>query len=392
MERVKPIRYLFLYSRTGGGHLRVAKTVRDTMKNLYGDLVDIVLVDIFKEYAPWPISKLPEWYPRMLGINGKLYGLGFKILDNPQRFNTLNKVVKRYAIENILRMFYEHKPDVVVSFHPVPVQFVSEIVEDYFPTIPIVAVGTDLVVMHGSWVASGVKLYLVPTEEAKFELIKKGVDKGRIVVTGFPVAKEFWDVARRSKAEIREKLGLAPDIPVVLVMGGGVGFSPLLNVTKAVMEVAHKAQIVVITGQNAKLRSRIERLNKDNSLRIEGFVDNIEEWMRASDVIVTKAGPTTVAEAMVVGVPMILWGAIPYQESPNVKLVVERGAGIWAPNLKMVKEGVSRILKDPKDFTEWVLDGIVMPYSAESLSHLLWMEAGRVSYWGDSKKAIFVTG
>ncbi len=55
----------------------------------------------------------------------------------------------------------------------------------------------------------------------------------------------------------------------------------------------------------------------------QGFVNNMEEWMHASDVIITKAGPGTIAESFICGLPVLLNGFIPGQEEGNIEYVVE---------------------------------------------------------------------
>lgn len=48
-------------------------------------------------------------------------------------------------------------------------------------------------------------------------------------------------------------------------------------------------------------------------MQLCGFVTNMAEWMTASDVIITKAGPGTIAESLICGLPIILNGFIPCQ-------------------------------------------------------------------------------
>ena len=62
-----------------------------------------------------------------------------------------------------------------------------------------------------------------------------------------------------------------------------------------------------------------------------GFVDYMPELMRACDLVVTKAGPGAIAEALATGLPLIITGFLPGQESPNVDFVVESGIGAFAP-------------------------------------------------------------
>ena len=109
-------------------------------------------------------------------------------------------------------------------------------------------------------------------------------------------------------------------------------------------------QIVVICGRNDDLRRRLLARNWKNVHHIFGFVSNNHEMpklMAASDIIVTKAGPSTISEAAIAGLPMIISDRIPGQESGNVRLVLENDAGVYLPNADKV---VSKIV-------DWLSEG-----------------------------------
>lgn len=57
-------------------------------------------------------------------------------------------------------------------------------------------------------------------------------------------------------------------------------------------------------------------------ITIKGFVDNMPEWMTASDMIISKAGPGTIAESLICGLPVLLNGFVPCQEEGNVPFVL----------------------------------------------------------------------
>ena len=75
-----------------------------------------------------------------------------------------------------------------------------------------------------------------------------------------------------------------------------------------------------------------------------GFVNNMEEWMSAADVIVTKAGPGTIAEAIVSNLPIVLNGFIPCQEFGNVNFVTSRGLGAFEGDPMRIAEVLEKWL------------------------------------------------
>ena len=69
------------------------------------------------------------------------------------------------------------------------------------------------------------------------------------------------------------------------------------------------------------------------------------EWMRASDLMVTKAGPATITEALCAGVPLLLTSHIPGQERGNVDLVVTVGAGRHVPGEAALVDAVAELVR-----------------------------------------------
>lgn len=373
----RPRRFLLLHSRTGGGHLRAARTVADTLTARYGDQAEVTLVDVLADYAPWPLSKAPEWYPQALWGGGRMYGWGFSMLNSPRRVRTICHLLWLLTYPRALRLLRDHYPDLIVSFHPVPVYTLSRALEWAGLSTPFIAVGTDLVVMHAAWVAPRVQRYLVATEGARRQLLQHGVEPERIEVTGLPVGPQFRQVAAEEPTALRRRLGLEPERPTILLMGGGVGFEPLAAVARAVAAATPTAQLVIIAGHNQRLRARLSAIPWPAPVRMEGFVENIHEWMRAADVLVTKAGPTTIAEALTVGTPMVLWGAIPVQETPNVHLVVQAGAGIWAPGPDRAAAAVIHLITHPaaRQIAAEEARRLASPEAARRVADILWETA-----------------
>ncbi len=373
-----PRRFLLLYSATGGGHLQAARAVAEGLRDRFGERARVELVDALTEYAPWPISRAPDWYGAALRDGGYLYGLGFRLFDGRRRARALSTLFRPWALPAAHRLLADHPADVVVVFHPVPVHTLARALGRLRSPLPLVAVGIDLVAMHAFWADPTVFHYLVATDAAREQLLRHGIDPRRVRVVGLPVGRRFYEVRRHDPRTLRQRLGLDPEVPVVVAMAGGVGFAPLARVARALVGARLPAQTVVITGRNRRLYERLRPLAADGRLRVEGLVENVHEWMRAADLLVTKAGPATLAEALAVGVPPVIWGAIPAQETPNVRLLVGAGAGVWAPGPRRTVEVVRRLLHDPeaRDRMRERARRLVRPDAAERIAEALWRIAG----------------
>jgi len=201
----------------------------------------------------------------------------------------------------------------------------------------------------------------------------------RVLVTGLPVSPRFVAAAQEDPIAMRRRLGLEPDLPVVLIMGGAEGMGPLHRLCRAIVHSGVRAQLVVITGRNQKLRARMAAEPWPLPVRVEGFVHNMHEWMRAADLLVTKAGPTTISEALVMGLPMVLSGALPGQEQPNVGYVVRAGAGVWAPTPGRVAVAVRELLTPgntrPAQMAACAR-ALAQPDAARSVAEIVWNIAG----------------
>src|SRR5438309_4920623 len=114
-------------------------------------------------------------------------------------------------------------------------------------------------------------------------------------------------------------------------MGGAAGVGHLAAQVRSLAEGAHPWQLVVVCGRNEKLRRRRSALDASAPMLVLGFVAYMPELMRACDLVVTKAGPGAIAEALATGLPLVITGFLPGQESPNVDFVVESRIGAFAP-------------------------------------------------------------
>ena len=156
----------------------------------------------------------------------------------------------------------------------------------------LVGVLTDFVA-HRYWAHEKVDLYIAPSEETKQTLISQGVPPGRIKAHGLPVGEKF--TCPVDKAAVLKTLGLKPDLPKVLVMGGSLGLGPMKSVIRKLNKLPQPFDIIAVTGKNDELKERLSR--KGRKLRhhttIFGFVENVHELMSIAEMVVTKPGGIT---------------------------------------------------------------------------------------------------
>jgi 1,2-diacylglycerol 3-beta-galactosyltransferase len=189
---------------------------------------------------------------------------------------------------------------------------------------------------------------MVPTEAARQQAVRYGMAPERVDVVGQPVSLKFATEGG-AKADLRRRLNIDVERPGVLIVGGGDGIGPLYEIARAVATRVPNAQLLIVTGTNRSLKRKLEGTMWEIPTRVFGFVDNMPELMRASDLLITKAGPGTLAEAWTAGLPVVISSYIPGQEKGNVDYVLENKAGAYATDPVEIAEIVREWLWEGSD-------------------------------------------
>lgn len=380
MAQETPRRFLFLFSDTGGGHRAAARAVADEMARLYGARVEVTLADLFVEMGRWPFDRFPRWYPRLVRGKGVPWSVSYHLSNRRPLMVLLSDLTWPYARASVCDVLRAHDADVIVSFHGIPNRVLVLARRCLRWNVPLAVVVLDLVTIHAGWFTPGADLYLVPTEAAQVRALDCGVPAERIAVTGMPTRRRFFEAMALPQAEARAQLGLPLEREVVLLMGGGEGMGPLVPLARAVAARCRDARVVAVAGRNQALGAALRALNAPN-LRVEGYISNVEVWMRAADVLLTKAGPNTICEACIAGLPLVLYAALPGQEVGNVDYVVEHGAGVWSPGPEQAAAAVARLLASPaarQQMAERARE-LAYPQAGESIAGALWEMGDSVS-------------
>jgi 1,2-diacylglycerol 3-beta-galactosyltransferase len=322
----------FLMSDTGGGHRAAGRALEAALDMRYPGMFETHYVDVFREYTFPPWKYAPELYPLWVKHSIGTYGLYFwffdRVMELPLARNTLPTLIAR---DRMRQLVADYAPDILVVVHGAFSRFAVATRDALKLPLPVVTVITDMAKPHLGWYHPGVDRCLVPCEAAYQRGLKAGMDPAQMRITGHPAHPKFA-LYQAEKSDARRALGWPQGVPTALVLGGGEGMGEIEDIALAINARALALQLVIICGRNDELRGRLQAVTWNQHTHVLGFVDNIEVMMRAADVLITKAGPGTIAEAAISGLPMILSGAIPFQESPNIDFVVEHGAGVHAPS------------------------------------------------------------
>jgi 1,2-diacylglycerol 3-beta-galactosyltransferase len=341
-------RVLFLMSDTGGGHRAAAEAIMAALESRYPGELDMEMVDVFREYMPFPYKYMPEFYPWLIGNSKQSWGFGYKLSNTRARARFFSSSMYAYSEGGLKQMIREHPSDLVVSVHSVLTRPCMEAYARHLKERPqFMVVVTDLVSTHMFWYDRRADRTLVPTQQAYDRGIKAGLASEQMRITGLPVHPKFAEQLT-DKAAARAALGWDPDLPAILMVGGGDGMGPLYKTSRAINARNLRCQIVVIAGRNEKLKDNLESSEWNQPTHIYSFVTNMPVLMAAADILVTKGGPATLCEACIAGLPSIVYDAIPGQETGNVEWIVSNNAGVFAPSAREVADTVEHWLAEGK--------------------------------------------
>jgi len=318
-------RVLIATSRAGGGHASVARALALALDRLYGNEVQVAVADPFDSGHPSLVGRLTELYAPIIRRWPALWGAFYGLTDRPRLLKALMSMAYRLSARRAEELVEYSKPDIVASVHPLCHHVLAPILRGHPQGIPLAVVLTDLVCVHAAWFASPADLYLAPTTEAEEALRRAGIPSTRIRRVGLPIDPRFGRMERPE--DLRRSLGLDPERFTLLLTGGGEGAGGLESAARAIGRSRLPLQLLVVCGRNGRLERRLRNLSFPVPTRIWGFVTNMPELVGAADVVVTKAGSVSLAEALAAGRPIIIIRAIPGQETGNPRLIERLGAG-----------------------------------------------------------------
>jgi len=324
---MQPLRIMLLMAKTGGGHGAVADAVAQALRRLYGSAVEATVVDGLRSFAPFPISHIDATYPWQIRLGGgDGYSAAWRALNEAGRAKRFMRswwpIVRSTALKIV-----EQPTDAIVAVHPLFVYPCLWAMNYTGRRLPFITMVSDLISVHALWCDPEADCLMVPTDIGRLQAIEHGMPTERIRVTGLPIRPPFAE-PMEPRPDVRARLGLAPHLHTVLLMGGGEGMGNLGEIARAVGSSGLDLQMVVVAGRNKKLEQQLAEINWAMPTRVYGFTSEIPALMNAADVLISKAGPTTVAEALSRELPTILSGFIPPQEEENVTYMEDAGAGV----------------------------------------------------------------
>lgn len=339
------MRTLFLSASVGVGHSSAANAICAALEEISPGSKTLV-VDSYRYAALVVSSVVSSGYLQMVKTIPQMYRYLYHRAERAREVGPFRTWAHQFAASNLRSLIQRERPDVVVCTHAFPCGAMAEYKAAHADAPPIVGVVTDFAV-HGFWVHDDVDAYIVATDAMRDALCARNVPRERVVSCGIPVHPRFV-AGGELKSQLRARLGLPQDKPIALLMGGGLGIGPLEHMMRALERLDTDVAAVAIAGRNGRVQRRAHAVAQSLSrqMTVLGFVENVYDYMHACDVLVTKPGGLTVAEALVARIPMILCRPLPGQEERNARFLVEGGSALRARTLEELPGVLDAVLQD----------------------------------------------
>lgn len=342
------MRVLIATVSAGGGHVAAATALEEAWKDLRPD-DRLQRLDVMDHTSALYRHLHHRTYLQVIEHAPELYGLVFNKTDNPDlvtRLQRLRRSFARRANRPFVAEIRRFRPEILICTHYLPSEIAGALKarDDTFRAF-VACVVTDFEA-HALWMEAAVDLYCVAAEETRASLVARGTPADRIAVTGIPVARRFSRPV--DAAAVRRQLGLRDDLPLLLLLGGGLGVGPMADILAQIDRVEADFQVVAVTGRNEELRRDLACRDYRHPVRILGFASNMHELMTASSLVISKPGGLTTSEALAIGRPLMVINPIPGQETANSDYLLERGGAVKVNRLQDVAPRLRKLLGSPQ--------------------------------------------
>jgi processive 1,2-diacylglycerol beta-glucosyltransferase len=368
---------LIISASAGAGHTMAARAVEQALSGLPKgrQQAEITHIDLLKFSTLLYKTVYHDLYLYMAQKQPLLYGYIFTTSDNLKRQNRpdfLLRLMDTLNTRKFLSFLQETEWDIIISTHFLASQLVCDLKRRVKISAPLMTVTTDYG-LHSYWILPESEYYVTADENCRRHLMASGIPGNRIHALGIPVSPEF--ARKKAREPLREKLVLAPRLSAVLMLSGGFGVGPIEHMVNELAKVRSNFQLVVIAGRNRRLLNHLRQARQNLPFKMipTGYTEQMDEYMRAADVVISKPGGLTTAEAMAAGVPMLVVNPIPGQEDMNSDMVLEHGAGIKAMHPVDVPHRLEELLSHPARLTAMRRNALALgkPQAAYDIARLV---------------------
>lgn len=326
--------------RGGKGHIMPALSIKKAISFKAKDQVQTKIVDIY-DYLSLKGSKafnstyifFSKYFPTIVKV-------GFNISNSKFLMSIITYSHYLNYGKKIKELYLKEKPDLVINNFPHWQHLSWLIWNKYYPDKPFVSLITDSKSVHHGWTMGKIKNYIVSDDETKKELIKRGKTSKNIRVFGIPVNLDF--AKKPNRAKVLQKLGLSTKNFTCLFL---LSSKKEVKIVKIIKNHLIDLNLILVSGRNADTAPLIDKLIDDRTISI-GWTNQMPSLIMSSDIIITKAGGSTIAECLAAKKPMIIYKVIPGQEEGNATFIEQKRLGIVQKKYVDISDSINNIHKN----------------------------------------------
>ena len=285
-------------------------------------------------------------YIKSTGGNGSVFKTVYHLGKLYQKTNLkspvygLNSLNKNKLYQYIKNNGYSY----VVTTHLFAAQALSAIKNTY--PIHFMQIATDYVCIP-FWNETNPDFFVIPNKDLIKNFTNSKINKEKLLSLGIPVKQDFSMPYKKS--EYKEKLSLKKNVKYILILTGSMGFGNVIEMVDNLQKAIKKVCFIVSCGNNNELYEKLKEkfANKSNIIPLE-FKSNLSEYMKASEIILTKPGGLTTTEIATLRKPFIHTMPIPGCENYNANFFANRKMSLKCNNINEVVENTKKLLEDKK--------------------------------------------
>ncbi len=347
----KKTKLLIISAEAGAGHIRAGEAIFETAKILYPD-IDVRHIKITDYISSLSKKIFFDSYNVFAVRYPKIYEKIYNISNKKQSTKKIKKILKflqKIDGDKFLKYIFNFNPDYIINTHFLAQQILvnnSKQLENLKGSSTVI---TDYAFHHLWSLGFKNQNYFVANQQVKQSLLSLSVPDTKIYVSGIPIHPAFYQ--KKDLNKLRIKYQIPKTDQVILVLSGGKGLSFSDKLIEELSKIESKATIFAITGKNQKLLNKIKKLKLpiNLNLRVISWTDQIDEYIRISDVIISKAGGLSTTECLTLGKYLIIIDPIPGQEVGNANFLKQNKLVTVAKDKKQL---VKLLEKTPSHISE----------------------------------------
>jgi len=355
-------RIIILSAIYGQGHMSAAKAIKQGLEELYGYDYHIEIVDFFGILSAAFNRTGLKFYEGATKHMPSFYRLFFEGTDTKWQVKLLNLINYPFSAAKLTKFFKEKNPDLIISTFPIWDYIAMQIWKKHKPEAKFISIVTDSISIHSVWATAETDYHIVANEDTAISLKKLGVKNDKIEILGFPVRLDFLEKTNRES--FLSQYGLDPGKYTILFLPTATNINKTIKTLKELIEEPMDYNLVVVAGRNTQLKPKLEKFAGHPNLRIFGWTDQLPDFLKSCDLVITKAGGATVMECIAAQKPMVLIHIIPGQEMGNAEFIRLHHLGIIPDSINMtIRESISYIRQNQSTFLN-NLKKVSNPYAA----------------------------